>query len=186
MLITLMLSIVGSNKRPLKKLNENTFNFHKSKDFGIGWLIGLIDAKACFCVSFNLKKSMPCGIETRPSFSISLHSSSPDSIESIRDYFRCDTKIRVLKNDMYKFEVRSIVDLTSTILPFIRTYGLYTKKREDFLLFDEICQMISSGQHLNSEGLKDILKKSYNMNGDEKRKYTLQELYRIIDESNNI
>jgi len=38
-----------------------------------------------------------------------------------------------------KFEVRSIVDLTSTVLPFIRTYGLYTKKREDFLLFDEVC-----------------------------------------------
>jgi len=29
-LITLILSIVGSNKRPLKKLNENTFNLKKN------------------------------------------------------------------------------------------------------------------------------------------------------------
>lgn len=31
-------------------------------------------------------------------------------------------------------------------------------KSKDFLLFDEVCQMILLGQHLNSEGLKDIIK----------------------------
>jgi hypothetical protein len=156
----------------------------ENKDFRSGWLCGMVDGEGCFCVSFNLKKSMPCGIEVRPSFSISQKSHSLNSVEFIKEQFQCGG-IRYSKKDgTYKYETRSIDDIKLKILPFFRKYSLYTKKQEDFILFDEICQLILSGQHLNSKGLKEILIKSYKLNGSGKRKYSLEYLLKFIGELN--
>lgn len=125
---------------------------------------------------------MSCGIETRPSFSVSQKAHSLKSLQLIRSYFNCGGIRYSKKEGTYKYEVRNISDLRNKIIPFFRKYPLQTKKKEDFQLFDEICNLVSEGQHLNISGLENILIKSYKLNGSGKRKYLLEELLKFIRE----
>lgn len=156
--------------------------FLKSKDFIYGWISGFTDGEGCFSVSFNFRSSMPVGIEVRPSFSISQKSHSLDSLKIFHEFFQCGGIRYSSKDGTYKYEVRSITDLKEKILPFFREYCLYTKKKEDFVLFEDVCKLILCGQHLNKQGLKEIIIKSYKMNGSGKRKYSLEDLLKFIGE----
>lgn len=153
----------------------------KFVESNIYWIVGFVDGEGCFHISFNKKSSMPCGIEVRPSFSVSQKSHSLQSLENIKDFFKCGS-IRFDKKDgTYKYEVRSISDLKNYILPFFSKYELLTKKNYDFETFKKICIMILEGQHLNILGLENILTLSYAMNGSGKRKYKKEELLTFIN-----
>ena len=154
----------------------------RKEEFFIGWICGFVDGEGCFCVSFNFRDSMPCGIEVRPSFSISQKSHSLESLQILMDHFGCGGIRYSSKDGTYKYEVRSIKDLNQKILPFFRKHSRFTKKKEDFYIFDEVCKLILSGQHLNKSGLRDIVIKSYKLNGSGKRKHTLEVLLKFIDE----
>lgn len=153
----------------------------KKDTFFKGWICGFVDGEGSFCVSINFKKSISCGIEVKPSFSVSQKAHSLESLKILHNFFKCGG-IKYSNNDgTYKYEIRNIEDLNLYILPFFRKHPLSTKKREDFLIFDEICQLILSGQHLNKEGLKIILIKAYTLHGSGKRKYLLEDLLKFID-----
>ncbi len=152
----------------------------EKNDFFVGWICGFIDGEGCFSVSFNYKTHMACGIETRPSFSVSQKHHSLKSLEIIKDYFKCGGIRHSNKDGTYKYEVRNIKDLTTIIIPFFRKNKLYTKKSEDFLVFDEVCTLIIAGGHLNKNGLANILKKSFKINGSGKRKHSLEILLKFI------
>lgn len=154
----------------------------EKNSFTSGWICGITDGEGCFSISFNYKISMPCGIEVRPSFSISQKAHSLDAIKKVNNFFDCGG-IRYSRQDgTYKFEVRSTKDLNNKIIPFFNKNNLLTKKHVDFLLFSKICKLIATGQHLNKTGLKEILIESYKMNGSGKRKYKLEDLLKFIGE----
>jgi len=153
----------------------------KFVESNIYWIVGFVDGEGCFHISFNKKSSMPCGLEVRPSFSISQKAHSLQSLENIKDFFNCGG-IRFDRRDgTFKFEVRSIKDIKECILPFFSKYELLTKKSYDFETFKKICIMILEGQHLNILGLTEIIELSYTMNGSGKRKYTKEELLTFIN-----
>lgn len=146
------------------------------------WIVGFIDGEGCFHISFNLSNKMPCGIEVRPSFSVSQKANSLHAITNIKNYFNCGG-IRFDKKDgTYKYEVRSLKDLRQIIIPFFSRYELFTKKKLDFEIFKKACILIAEGQHLNPKGLSQIINLAYSMNGCGKRKYTEEMLLKIIGE----
>ena len=54
------------------------------------WFVtGLAEGEGCFTVSFTLRKKLKLGIETRPSFSISLNERDLPLIQSMHAYFGC-------------------------------------------------------------------------------------------------
>ena len=54
------------------------------------WFVsGLIEGEGCFSVSFTLRKRLRVGIETRPSFSISLNQRDLNLLKQI-----CEKKLR--------------------------------------------------------------------------------------------
>jgi hypothetical protein len=77
-----------------------------------GWYVtGLCEGEGCFHVSFTLRKRLKVGIETRPSFSLSLNQRDLHLLQSVQKYFGCGG-IRYSRADRtYKYEVRSIRDL---------------------------------------------------------------------------
>src|SRR5690554_5744313 len=150
-------------------------------DLNAYWLVGFVDGEGCFSVSFNRKPSMVLGIEARPSFSVSQKSHSYEVLESIQNYLGCGG-IRFSKSDgTYKFEVRSLAQLRANVLPFFLTYRLLTNKRHDFEKFEEVCDLIAGGQHLNVAGLSKIVELAYAMNGSGKRKYSKEELLKFFN-----
>jgi len=72
-------------------------------------------------------------------------------------HFNCGS-IRPDRSDKtLKFEVRSIADLVSIVVPHFEKYSLISSKQNDFQRFADICRRIQNKQHLTKEGLQKIL-----------------------------
>ena len=147
------------------------------------WFVtGLVEGEGCFSVSFSLRKKLKLGIETRPSFSISLNKRDLELIKTINAFFDCGA-VRYSRNDQtYKFEVRSVSDLMEKVIPHFQKYQLFGSKQNDFRLFTEICKEVHANKHRNGEHLRQIIEKAYAMNPSGKRKLAKQDLLRKLDE----
>ncbi len=146
------------------------------------YITGLVEGEGCFSVSFNLRQKLKIGIETRPSFSISLGKRDLVLLKLIRNYFRCGG-IRYSRADRtYKYEVRSVVDLVKKIVVHFERYPLCGAKKEDFERFAQICKMVHANLHLSRKYLPKIIELAYEMNPSGKRKYTKEKLLRVLGE----
>jgi len=151
----------------------------ESMDFS--WYItGFTDGEGCFSISFNRRAKLKTGIEVRPSFSIGQNKHSLQVLKDINAYFGCGA-IRFSKADqMYKYEVRSIGDIMKRIIPHFKKFPLQTSKSRDFEIFAKICELIYQSRHLNNKYLEQIIHQSYLMNVSGKRRYTEEELLKIL------
>jgi hypothetical protein len=61
------------------------------------------------------------------------------------------------RNTIAIYCVESIKDLAKVIIPHFDKYPLITQKRADFELFKKIVLMMNNKEHLNMEGLKEII-----------------------------
>jgi len=146
------------------------------------YITGIVEGEGSFCVSFSRRKRLKVGIETRPSFSITLGKRDLQLLKRIHQYFSCGG-IRYSRSDRtYKFEVRSVKEIVRKVLPHFERYPLSGAKREDFEKFARICRMVHSNLHLNRENLKEIIEIAYGMNPSGKRKYSRKELLRVLGE----
>ena len=153
----------------------------KKESMDFSWYItGFTDGEGCFSVSFNRRAKLKTGVEVRPSFSIGQNKRSLQVLKDIHAYFGCGA-IRFSKADqLYKYEVRSIGDLMKRIIPHFQKYPLQTSKQLDFEIFARVCELIYQSRHLNNEYLEQIITQSYLMNVSGKRKYTSEELLKIL------
>ena len=147
------------------------------------WFItGLVEGEGCFSVSFSQRKRLKLGIETRPSFSLSLNRRDLRLLEQVQAYFGCGG-IRYSRSDRtYKYEVRSVPELARKVLPHFERHPLQGSKAEDFRLFAEIVRMVYANLHRNPAHLRQIIKLAYQMNPAGKRRYTQEELLRMLGE----
>ena len=147
------------------------------------WFItGLTEWEGCFSVSFTLRKKLKLGIETRPSFSISLNRRDLDLLKEVHNFFRCGA-IRYSRSDRtYKFEVRSTSDIVAKIIPHFKKYPLRGSKANDFVLFSDICRRVYSNYHRNKASLVEIISLAYEMNPSGKRKHDKRDLLRMLGE----
>ena len=145
------------------------------------WFVtGLVEGEGCFNVSFSFRKKLNVGIETRPSFSISLNQRDLELLKEIHSFFECGA-IRFSKGDRtYKYESRSTADLMKRIIPHFKRYPLRGSKRGDFDRFAEICKGIHANHHLNRERLRAMIESAYLMNPSGKRKQEKRELLRVL------
>lgn len=147
------------------------------------WFVtGLVDSEGCFSVSFTLRKKLTWGIETRPSFSVSLNQRDLMLIRKLHAFFQCGA-VRYSRSDQtYKFEVRSVSDLVQKIIPHFKKYPLQGNKLEHFQRFEDICHRVHANLHKNRKHLCEIIKTAYLMNPSGKRKHEQAALLKMLDE----
>ena len=144
------------------------------------YVSGFTDGEGSFSISFSIRSKLRTKLEVRPSFSISQHKRNLNVLKDIQEYFGVGY-IRFSKRDNnYKYEVRSIGDLSQAIIPHFKKYPLRTAKLGDFLIFVNILFEMTKGSHLNKMKLKDIVKKAYLMNESGKRKFKRAYLLNLI------
>ena len=144
------------------------------------YITGFADGEGCFSISFNRRAKLKTGIEVRPSFCLAQNKRSLQVLKDIHAYFGCGA-IRFSKRDqMYKYEVRSIGDLRTRIIPHFQKYPLRTIKARDFEIFTEVCDLIFQSHHLNVVNLENIIRQSYLMNESGSRRNTQEELLKIL------
>lgn len=153
----------------------------KSLKLDPNYISGLTEGEGCFHISFSFRKKLKVGIETRPSFSISLNRRDLVLLQGVHRYFDCGA-IRYSKGDRtYKYESRSVADLILKIVPHFESYPLHGSKQNDFIRFADICRSVRANEHLNGRILKSIVESAFEMNPSGKRKHDKKELLRVID-----
>lgn len=148
------------------------------------YITGFIDGEGSFLVSFSIRPKLKIGIEVRPSFSVSQHERSKTILVTLQRFFGCGS-IRFDAHDQtYKYEVRSISDLTSKIIPHFSQHILQTSKRIDFELFSKICGLMGKNKHRTDRGIRQIIKLAYQMNNLGARRHRKEYLLRIVSKMN--
>lgn len=146
------------------------------------WFVtGLTEGEGCFCVSFAIRAKLKTGLEARPSFSLSLNRKDRELLEDLQAFFGCGW-IRESRSDRtFKYEARSIGDLLGSVIPQFEEFPLRGNKAGSFHGFAHICQMIEQGDHLQRQGMREIVAIAYEMNLG-KRRHSQATLLQVLGE----
>jgi hypothetical protein len=145
------------------------------------YVTGLTEGEGCFCISLAVRAKLRTGLEVRPSFSLSLNEKDLGLLEGLKAFFDCGW-IRESKGDRtFKYEARSIGDLTGIILPHFERFPLRGYKARSCAGFSQVCRMVEQGDHLQRNGLREIVGIAYQMNLG-KRRHSQAALLRVLDE----
>ena len=140
------------------------------------YISGFVDGEGCFCVSFTPSQRHRFGWEVRPSFSVSQNSDRAELLVQLQNLWDCGSIRPDRSDNTLKFEVRRITDLVEQVLPHFREYPLLSSKQSDAEKFDFVCRLVHTKQHLELEGLKQIVEAAMSMNSSGKRKYSKSEI----------
>jgi hypothetical protein len=136
------------------------------------YISGFVDGEGCFCISFQPSKRHRFGWEVRPSFSVSQNADRAEPLYVIQRMWNCGY-IRPDRSDKtLKFEVRTVGDLVSKVIPHFRQCPLMSSKRADFDRFARICELVIEGEHFERDGFETIVRFAMEMNPSGKRKYS--------------
>ena len=133
------------------------------------WISGFVDGEGCFHVAINKLPKMTLGYQVLPEFRIVQHKRDIEILKRIQQNLGVGT-IRINHGDRYELRVRGVLELNK-IINFFEQHPLMTKKRNDFLLFKEIIQLMNKRKHLSQEGLEQIALKASKMNRQVKSSY---------------
>ena len=133
------------------------------------WIVGFTDGEGCFSVSFLRNATNKLGWQVFPEFVITQGGKSLPALKIFKKYFKCG-KIFINKRydnhneNLYRFCVRALNDLSKKIIPFFKNHQLKTMKKKDFIIFCEIIEMMKKKEHHNFQGMKKIAKLVETMN----------------------
>lgn len=135
------------------------------------YLSGYADGEGCFTVTFNRSERHRFGWDIRPSFSVSQNADRAEVLEIFKRTFECGS-IRPDRSDKtLKYEVRSVRELISRVLPHFEQFPLYSSKQKDFERFSAIVQIMHRGEHLSSDGFDQIIQLAKELNSAGKKRY---------------
>lgn len=136
------------------------------------YISGYVDGEGCFSVSFSKRDKLTIGWETKPSFSVSQNEDRAQILFLMQKVFRCGFIRRDYSDKTLKYEVRSLNDLVSNIIPHFKKFPLISEKRNDFDHFKSVCFLMQKNLHKEKNGLRKILDHAFLMNPSGKRKYS--------------
>ena len=143
------------------------------------YLAGFTDGEGSFNVSFRKRDDYKIPWKISLCFNISQKDQVILSI--FKKHLKCGI-IRERKNDgIWYYEVNNFNAIQANIIPFFNQFGfLSAKKKRDFSKFKQIAKLIENGDHLTIEGIEKILEIRKEMNDGGKRKYSDEEILRIL------
>ena len=127
-----------------------------------GWISGFTDGEGCFTISVIKNSTTRFGKQIFPEFVITQGAKSLSALEYIKKFFGCGSIILNKRYDnhneyLYRYCVRSILELKEIIIPFFQEFPLRTYKHKDFLIFKKVINMMSKKKHLTEKGWEKIL-----------------------------
>lgn len=145
-----------SSKKDLNRDNQ------QGRFRDIGWIVGFVDGEGCFSISIFKNKTTKNGLQIFPEFVVTQGEKSLDSLKFIEEFFGCGKIFINHRKDnhnenLYRFCVRNIKDLSQKIIPFFETNQLKTAKIKDFEAFKKVVLLMLNKEHLTQNGFNKII-----------------------------
>lgn len=132
--------------RSYSTVNYNSKLVELNPDF----VSGFIDAEGSFTTVVYYKNRW-C---TNSVFKITLHRKDIKLLEALQAFFGVG---KISGSDTVSYRVESVKSLVNSIIPHLDKYPLLTQKKADYELFKRIVILMDKKQHLNDEGLQEII-----------------------------
>ena len=120
-------------------------------------MTGFTDAEASFTVAITKSKTHKIGWSVNPRFVIDLHKKELPLLNKLQSFFGVGNIYFSKDRKTASFVVHKHKEIYEKILPHFYNFPLLTQKKEDFILFKLIIELMIKGQHLTLEGLEQIL-----------------------------
>lgn len=144
------------------------------------YVTGLVDGEGSFYVGILPRLLERVKWETRPSFSLSQNKENKRLVFLLKDFFDCGSIRPSKKDNTLKYEVRSLKDLSEKILPHFKKYPLTGQKSKDFNNFQEIILIMQKQEHLETKGLRKIVKLAITMTKNPRRLKFLKRILTLL------
>lgn len=148
------------------------------------YLLGIIDAESCFCVSLKKQESARFGWVLDPVFHVTQHENNEVILQLLKRELRCGrVVVKHESPELKKFIVDNRRQIAEILIPFFQRYRLIAKW-DDFQKFAEITEALENGEHRDREKLIYLVKKAYsmNMNGKQRRR-KIEEIIKEIEDA---
>ena len=125
------------------------------------WVVGFVDGEGCFSVPISRNPTCRSGWQVQPTFTVVQGERSVQVLHMLRSFFGCGQVGRNGRHDnhhedMWRFCVRRLRDLSDRVIPFFEEHPLLTAKRSDFVRFARVVSIMSQRGHLVPAGLSEI------------------------------
>lgn len=145
------------------------------------YLAGFTDGEGSFNISFRPRPDYQIPWKISVSFNVS--QKDRVILALFKRYLGCGT-LRSRPDGVWYYEVTNLTAVIENVIPFFEKFGfLSAKKKRDFLKFKQIVFLIKEGAHLNSNGIREIIKIRDDMNDGGKRRYSHSEILASLTES---
>jgi hypothetical protein len=133
------------------------------------WIVGFVDGEGCFSIALYPNRSYKLGWQVLPDFVVVQGKRSLEVLYELKEFFGCggiyvNRRHDNHREDLYRWNVRSQADLVTRIIPFFEANPLRTAKKDEFLRFREVVQMMVRREHLSFDGLRRIAEIAQTMN----------------------
>lgn len=148
-------------------------------DENLGYfLAGFVEGEGSFNISLRKNNDYKVGWQVVPSFNVS--QKDPSLLFLLKESLHCGIiKVRKI-DDVHSYDVTNPSDVLNKVIPFFQKYPLYSvSKRNNFVLFCQIANMMGKKYHLTQKGLHDILliREKLNIGRGRKRKYGIDSVF---------
>lgn len=155
------------------------------------YVVGFVEGEGTFHIAFYKDVRMKQVVKVIPEFHVNQSYLRKNTLELIQEYFGCGylktNHATNPKDTTYVLVVRDREELLTKIIPFFRKYNLQSVKRESFIIFAEIVEMMGRGLHRTREGVEKIIHLAYQMNVDGKyRQRKKENLLSLLQSSETI
>lgn len=133
----------------------NTLNV---KINNLNWVRGFIEAEGSFQVIIQNNRNV--GLR----FSLTQHIRDEELLKDIVTYLNCGRYYKSPTRDEGQYLVTVFSDINDKLIPFLNEYPLLGTKKEDYLDFVQIGELLKSKDHLTNEGLERIKRIKSRMN----------------------
>lgn len=151
----------------IKPVDRPKVEYNSIKNFN--WVRGFIEGEGSFQVTVQEIKN-----KTNISLKLSITQHIRDEVllKNIVTYLNCGRYFKSPNRNEAQYLVTIFSDLYDKIIPLLNEYTLIGVKREDYLDFVKIANLIKTKDHLTEEGIKNIKFIRTNMN---KRRILIKE-----------
>ena len=140
------------------------------------YIAGFVDGEGSFNLSIKKRKDYTDNWKITASFNVS--QKDRVILAFLKKIIGCGT-LRERKDGVVYYEVTNINSLYENIIPFFERFGfLSSRKKTNFSIFREIVKKMHKGEHLNKEGLREILelREKLNLGIGRTRRYSIKDV----------
>lgn len=127
------------------------------------WLRGFVETEGSFHIVIQESKDKSKQYITLR-FTVSQHSRDKELLKSFVNYLDCGKCYLVSTRNEVNYVVSDFSNICEKIIPLFEEYSLIGNKKEDYLDFVKVAEIIKSKSHLTNEGIEKIKIINNNMN----------------------